>query len=105
MSSNFPTPPIAQYSYDVYGASHLSANGTTTIRSGEGLLGMVTINTKGASANTCTIYDNTAGSGTVLAVIDTTVTPQSLFYGVKYTVGLTVVVATGTAADITISYL
>lgn len=105
MATGFPTPPISQYSYEVYAAAHISTNTTTTIRTGEGLLGMVTINTKGASANVATIYDNTAGSGTVLAVIDTTAGPQSLFYCVKYTVGLTVVTATGTAADLTVSYL
>lgn len=84
---------------------HLSANGTTTICTGSGKLCGVTVNTKGASANTCTLYDNTAGSGTVIAVIDTT-SPASanLEYNTLFGVGLTAVLATGTSADLTITF-
>ena len=51
--------------------AHLNSTGTTTIKSGAGILRRVVINTKGTGSNTLTIYDNTSGSGTVIAAIDT----------------------------------
>ena len=83
---------------------NLSANGTTTIRTGAGILHAISINTKGASANVCTVYDNTAASGTKIATIDTTVTYGPLIYDANFLTGLTIVLATGTAADITVSW-
>jgi hypothetical protein len=84
--------------------SNLSANGTTTVKSGAGLLHSLCINTKGATGNTATLYDNTSGSGTKIATIDTTAQVQTLLYDVGFTTGLTIVLATGTSADITVSY-
>jgi hypothetical protein len=83
---------------------HLNANGTTVVQAGAGVLQGININTKGASANTLTLYDNTAASGTVIAVIDTTGGTAALRFDVKFATGLTAVLATGTAADITVSY-
>ena len=84
---------------------NLNANGTTTVKSGRGVLHSITVNKKGASANIATVYDNTAGSGTVIAVIDTVnMNAQTLLYDLAFNTGLTVVLATGTAADITITY-
>lgn len=97
-------PDQARIAYTVFGYSHLNANGTTTIKSSSGVLHTVSINTKGATANTVTLYDNTAGSGTVIAVVDTTLGIQTLFFDVVFQTGLTAVVATGTAADLTIAY-
>jgi hypothetical protein len=88
-----------------YSARHISTNTTTTAKSGSGLLHSITINTSGASSNTITVYDNTVGSGTVLAVIDGDVSPTTLYYDVAFATGLTLVTATGTSADITVSYL
>jgi hypothetical protein len=85
--------------------SHLNANGTTTIKSGAGWLHNIVINIKGATGNTITVYDNTSGSGTVIAVIDPTVQLVTLNYDVGFSTGLTVVLASGTAADITVSYV
>lgn len=82
----------------------LEANATTTLVSGRGILHSITINTKGATANTITVYDNTAGSGTVLATIDSTVAPGTFTYECAFATGLTVVIATGTAAKITVVY-
>jgi len=64
----------------------------------------ITINTKGASANTATVYDNTAGSGTKIATIDTTASVGTLRFDAAFSTGLTIVTATGTAADITVLY-
>jgi hypothetical protein len=85
--------------------THLNANGTTTIKSGAGLLHTLTINIKGASGNTVTLYDNTSGSGTVIAAIDPTANLVTLDFDVAFLTGLTVVIATGTAPDITVSWL
>lgn len=89
----------SEYSY-----SHISTNTTTTVKSGAGVLRSISINTKGASSNIATIYDNTAGSGTVIGVIDTTDRTVTLKFDVIFSTGLTIVTATGTAADITVSY-
>jgi hypothetical protein len=85
--------------------SHLNPNGTTTIKSGAGWLHNIVINVKGSSGNTITVYDNTAASGTIIAVIDPTAQLVTLNYDVGFTTGLTVVLASGTAADITVSYV
>lgn len=84
--------------------SNLAANATTTIKSGPGVLAWVSINTKGATGNTLTIYDNTAASGTKIATIDTTAQLGQIYFGVTFSTGLTVVSATGTAADFTVGY-
>jgi hypothetical protein len=47
--------------------SGLLAAGTTTVYSGKGTLNAITVISDGTNAVTLTVYDNTAGSGTVLA--------------------------------------
>jgi len=85
--------------------AHLNSTGTTTIKSGAGILRRVVINTKGSASNTFTIYDNTSGSGTVIAAIDTVNGVSGHFeYGVNFSTGLTIVTANGTAADVTVIY-
>ena len=85
--------------------AHLNSTGTTTIKSGAGILRRVVINTKGGAFNTFTVYDNTSGSGTVIAAIDTANGVSGNFeYNVAFSTGLTVVGATGTSADITVIY-
>ena len=85
--------------------AHLNSTGTTTIKSGAGILRRVVINTKGGALNTFTVYDNTSGSGTVIAAIDTANGVSGNFeYNVAFSTGLTVVGAIGTSADITVIY-
>ena len=85
--------------------AHLNSTGTTTIKSGAGILRRVVVNTRGGITNTLTIYDNTSGSGTVIAAIDTVNGVSGNFeYNVAFSTGLTVVNATGTSADITVIY-
>ena len=85
--------------------AHLNSTGTTTIKSGAGILRRVVINTKGTGSNTLTIYNNTSGSGTVIAAIDTVNGVSGHFeYNVAFSTGLTVVDASGTSADITVIY-
>lgn len=90
---------------DAYSFSNIAANGTTTVKSEPGVLHTITINTKGVASNTCTVYDNTAASGTKIATIDTTgANMGAIFYDAQFKKGLTVVLATGTSADITVTY-
>lgn len=84
--------------------SHITTNATTTVKSGAGILHRICINTKGATANVATIFDNTAGSGTVIGVLDTTSGVACLVYDVAFATGLTIVTATGTAGDLTVTY-
>jgi len=85
--------------------AHLNSTGTTTIKSGAGIFRRLVVNTNGSGSNTFTIYDNTSGSGTVIAAIDTVNAVGGFFeYGLAFSIGLTVVSATGTSADITVIY-
>lgn len=85
---------------------NLAANATTNaIKSGAGMLHSITINTKGASSNICTVYDALTATGTKIATIDTTANVGTLVFDLKFSTGLTIVIATGTAADITVNYL
>jgi hypothetical protein len=83
---------------------NITTNTTTTVKSGAGLLHSITINTKGASSNVLTIFDNTAASGTKIGTVDTNTSLVTFMYDVKFTTGLTILTATGTAADVTVSY-
>ena len=83
---------------------HLNASGTTTAKSGAGVLRRIVINTRGGIINTLTIYDNTTATGAVIGVVDTVAAGGAFDYELDFTTGLTVVLAGGTAADITIIY-
>lgn len=93
--------------------SHLAANGTTVVftpqaanQSSVGVLHSISINTKGASSNTCNVYnDVSAVAGNLIANIDTTTGVNTLFYDVICQNGITVVLATGTSADITVTWI
>lgn len=69
---------------------HLSGAGTTPITPGAGTLVRVVVNTGVASA-TVTLYDNTAASGRLIAVISAAA-PGVFEYDVAYEIGLTVVI-------------
>jgi hypothetical protein len=84
--------------------SHISTNATTVVKSGPGVLHSITINKLGAT-NTATVYDNTAGSGTVIAVINDAVAQVSLIYDLAFSIGLCVVTSGTTAPDLTVSHI
>lgn len=84
--------------------SNISTLGTTTVKSGAGILRRIVINTKGSGSNILTVYDNTAGSGTIIATIDTSDKISNIEYGLSFSVGLTIVNATGTSANVTVIY-
>ena len=86
--------------------ANMTTGTTTTIKSGAGFLHAIIVNTPVASA-TIKIYDNTAGSGTLIGTITCGGTLASdqisdYMYDVSFATGLTIV--TSGATDITISY-
>ena len=101
--------PVAPSANTTGGATYqnITTSATTLVKTGAGTLYGVFINTKGASSNTATLYDSLTGSGTKIGTIDTTATTGPFLNsenGLAFSTGLTVVTATGTQADITISY-
>ena len=83
--------------------SNINTNTTSTVKSGAGVLKRIVVNKVGALSNTCTIYDNTTATGTIIGTIDPH-THMVFEYDVVFNTGLTIVTATGTAADLTIVY-
>lgn len=86
--------------------THITTTTTTTCKSGSGILHCLTINTTG-SLGTIVVYDNTAGSGTVIAsyTMPATLLQTSFSTGTvdwAFSTGLTVVTGT-TNQDITVS--
>lgn len=84
--------------------AHISTSTTTTVKSGAGVLHNISINTLGTVASTTTIYDNTAGSGTVIGVINSLTLSGAFILDVAFTTGLTIVTTGTVAPDVTVSY-
>lgn len=96
---------MADYKFAPLGPKfkHISTATTTLVRTGPGILQSVFVSTGGAGS-TATVYDGVDATGAVIAVINTAV-QVSLFYGVPVSTGICVVTASGTPADITVTYL
>lgn len=98
--SDFKTVQISgRYGNPAY--THISGAATTTVKTGPGCIHRIVVGTPGG---TCTVYDNTAGSGTVIAVVDlsTLTAPISLDLSCDFATGLTLV--TTSTSDITAVY-
>lgn len=80
--------------------SYISTATTTTVKSGAGILKSITLGE--TAAGTITIYDNTAGSGTVIGVLKASVAEQTFEFNVSFTTGLTIV--TAAASKLSVSY-
>lgn len=84
----------------------LAAPTTTVVKSGVGFLHSITVN-KATASGVIAIYDNTAGSGTLIGTITMPATllanQITLLFDVSFSVGLTIVTS-GAAQDITVSY-
>lgn len=87
-----------------YTYTNLAANGTTVIRTGKGVLHSVTTNKKGAGSNVCAVYDALTATNPIATIDTTGASYGTLFYDVQFNTGLTIVMGTGTAADITVSW-
>lgn len=90
-----------------YSYTHIAAGqATTTVKSGAGSLHMICFNSAAAATNVTTVYDNTAASGTVIAI--PTVTGLTFLscvqYDLKFGTGLTINTATANGSDMTVVY-
>jgi hypothetical protein len=83
---------------------HINTNSTNVLKRSSGTLKRVVINTSGGINNTLTLYDNTSAAAPVIATINTTATGGAFEFDLDFSSGLTAVLATGTAADLTIVY-
>jgi len=84
--------------------ANVTTNATTVVKSGAGVLRSICVNTKGSASNIVTAYDNTSGSGTTIATIDTSANVGCLVYDAAFSTGLTLVTAVGTPGDLTVTY-
>lgn len=89
--------------YNAY--KNITAAATTVCKAGSGQLFVINLNNM-AAGSVMTIFDNTAGSGTVIGTYTqgaaAQVSPVTLFYDLKFNTGLTIV--TTNTNDITVSF-
>jgi len=78
--------------------TRISTNTTVTVKSGAGVLRRI-IKSQGGNV---TIYDNTAGSGTIIHTLSGTNPQGTIFYDIPFTTGLTIVTTSG--PDIVVVY-
>lgn len=83
-----------------FSPSYISSATTTTIKSGAGFLHTITITE--AVASTIIVYDNTAGSGTIIASFVASAGVGTYHFNVSFGTGLTIV--TAGASKLTTSY-
>jgi len=82
-----------------------AASQTVTLKTGAGVLRKVIVGNAGKSGATVTFYDNTAGSGTVIAVLNTSNILGQMEFDIAFSTGLTYVTsATTPAASFTVTY-
>jgi hypothetical protein len=79
---------------------NVTANTTTTAKSGAGRLAGVAVNTKG-SGSQAVVSDT---GGTVIATIDTSSALGTIVYDCPFVNGLTIVTTGGSPADITVIF-
>lgn len=84
--------------------ANITTNATTVVKGSPAILHSITINKSGGSSNTITIYNHPSSATNAVATIDGTAAPQTFTYDIDLSLGLTIVTATGTAADITVSF-
>lgn len=99
IGTNNTATTIGGYSY-----SNITTAATTTVKSGSGTLHSVTINSLGTVASSCIIYDNTAGSGTTIATINTLSISGTFMFDAAFATGLTLVTSGTVAPNITVTY-
>lgn len=85
--------------YEQATPTYISTGTTTVVVTGEGTFH--TLNILGGTTGTITIYDNTAGSGTIIAAFTTTNTPGCYIFDCRFAKGLTIVTSAATQLTVT----
>lgn len=83
-----------------YTPRYISTATTTTAKSGAGVLGSIVLGE--TAAGTITVYDNTAESGTIIAVLKASVVEGTYTFNAAFTTGLTIV--TAGASKLTVNF-
>lgn len=84
---------------------NISTASTTTIKSGAGTFHLACVNSLGTVSSTATFYNNTAGSGTVIAIINTLALSGSFTYDIAFTTGLTLVLTGTVSPNVTVAWI
>jgi hypothetical protein len=84
-----------------YSSTYIATATTTVVKSGAGTLRSITLTETAAAI--ITVYDNTAGSGTVIAVLKASIAEQTFLFDASFATGLTIV--TAGASKLTVSWL
>ena len=79
---------------------YISTATDTVVKTGRGKLHTITVGETAAGA--ITVYDNTAASGTIVAVFKASVAEQSFVLDVSFETGLTI--TTAAASKLSVSY-
>lgn len=87
-----------------YSSTNITTATTTTVKTGPGVLHSITVNSKGTIASSVVAYDNTAGSGTKLATVDSLDLSGTFTYDAAFSTGLTIVTTGTVAPDITVAW-
>lgn len=77
---------------------------TTIVKTGAGFLHAIVFNSAATATNVTTVYDNSAASGTVIAIpaATTATIVASVIYDVSFATGLTILTATANGSNMTI---
>jgi short-subunit dehydrogenase len=81
-------------------STYISTATTTPLKTGSGRLKRIILTE--TAAGTITIFDNTAGSGTIIGLLKASIAEQEFEFDVNYYVGLTIV--TAAASKLTVVY-
>lgn len=87
-------------SANTFNSTYISTNTDTVVKTGRGKLHTITIGETAAGA--ITVYDSTTASGTVLAVLKSSIAEQTLTFDLCFTVGLTI--TTAAASKLTVTF-
>ena len=80
-------------------STYIATATTTTVKTGRGILRGIILTETAAGA--ITVYDNTAGSGTILAAFKASVVEGSYEFNLKFATGLTIVTAGASKLTVT----
>lgn len=82
-------------------SAYISTATTTEVKTGAGVLHTIVVTE--TAAGTITVYDNTAASGTILAVLKASIGENTFTFDITFSTGLTIV--TAGASKLTVSYV